>query len=220
MRLIENPFKNLVSATGQGQIHHLCYRPEEEAKAVILLIHGMCEHQGRYREFAEFLTGYNFIVYSLDLPGHGKTAKKEDLGFFAKKAGYQKVIKDVDRYIELISLEHPDLPFILLGHSMGSMIARYYLINRPKLPHAAIFCGTVGPNFMSYFGLIFAMFCAFLLGPTSQGKLQNYLLQKAMKNKEFYDKAVRKYNWISRNKESFYSYINDPDRSFVFTHSA
>lgn len=220
MKVIANPFPQFISATGQGLINHLEYATAAKSRAVVLLIHGMCEHQGRYVEFAEFLNRHDFTVFSLDLPGHGKTASIEDRGFFAAKDGYLKIERDIEQYIQLIQQKYPDQPLVIFGHSMGSIITRYYLINHSNTPAAVVLCGTVGPNKMSTVALKLAKAGAKIFGPRSQGKFQNILLNNTMKHQDFFDKAVQKYNWISRNKESFYNYLNDPKRSFIFTHSA
>ena len=60
-------------------------------KAVVQIAHGMEEHQGRYKDFAEMLNKNGYAVVSADMRGHGKYAKT--LGFFKKKEGYKRSIE-------------------------------------------------------------------------------------------------------------------------------
>src|SRR5699024_1304525 len=69
--------------------------PNMETREVIQIAHGMVEHSLRYEPFITFLTSHGFIVYANDHRGHGKSfKKKKDKGYFAKKDGFQKVVKD------------------------------------------------------------------------------------------------------------------------------
>jgi alpha-beta hydrolase superfamily lysophospholipase len=96
--------------------------PDDEVRATIQLVHGASEHSGRYDRLAGALTARGFAVYSMDLRGHGRTAEGTGTGRFGA-SGFEGVLHDV-RALQLIAAEeHPGVPRLLLGHSMGSVIA-------------------------------------------------------------------------------------------------
>lgn len=127
----------------RGDVQLSCWRwmPEGEPKAVLQLSHGMCEHITRYSDFAEFLCSRGFAVYGHDHLGHGDTTP-EDLGFFADEDGDTVVLDDVFEVTKRIESDLPGKPVFLLGHSMGSFIARRYLTKYGDHLSGAIIMGT------------------------------------------------------------------------------
>lgn len=96
-------------------------------KGILQIIHGMQEHMERYDEFASFMCDNGFIVVGNDHLGHGLTVLSEELGYFAKDNADVIVVRDVHRLKKMTEGEYPGLPYFILGHSMGSFIARKYL---------------------------------------------------------------------------------------------
>ena len=87
----------------------------------------MCEHKERYIPIMEFLASKGFACIIHDHRGHGGSVKsEEDLGYFYQ-GGEKGLIADVALVGTQMKKKHPGLPFYLLGHSMGSLIARAYL---------------------------------------------------------------------------------------------
>ena len=82
----------------------------------------MGEHGARYERFASALAGDGFAVFAADQRGHGRTAATaQELGHFADRDGWEKVVDDVGARSPCASRElHGGLPRALLGHSMGS----------------------------------------------------------------------------------------------------
>ena len=116
------------SSSGLANLHCMEWIPNGEVKAVVQIAHGMMEHVGRYREFAEFLAGHGIYVLGNDHLGHGKTAAaEEDRGYFGDHAGAVSVIRDMRRVTVHAQRKYPGVPIFLLGHSMGSFFARRYL---------------------------------------------------------------------------------------------
>lgn len=110
--------------------------PVTTPRGVIHLLHGVGEHAGRYSALIGALTDAGFIVYADDHRGHGRTGMRqhggsERLGRLGP-GGLRATIDAVWQLSEMARAEHPDLPFILLGHSWGSFLAQI-LVNR----HAA-----------------------------------------------------------------------------------
>ena len=81
------------SSSGIANLHCMEWIPSGEVKAIVQIAHGMMEHVGRYREFAEFLAGHGIYVLGNDHLGHGKTAAAaEDRGYFGEHGGAVSVI--------------------------------------------------------------------------------------------------------------------------------
>ena len=110
-------------------------------KAVLQIVHGMVEHIERYDEFARFANNAGYLVVGHDHVGHGETVKDpEDYGAFPKN--WQDLITDVHTLQREVSKKYPDIPYIILGHSMGSFITRLYLAKYGRDVDAAIIMGT------------------------------------------------------------------------------
>lgn len=92
------------------------------------IVHGMAEHIERYDEFARYLADRGVMVVGHSHLGHGKSVKSEaDLGYFAAHDGNACVIADIHSLRTMTQMEHPNVPYFLLGHSMGSFLTRQYL---------------------------------------------------------------------------------------------
>ena len=112
------------SSDGLHMLKGVTYIPQGEIKGIFHLVHGMREYIGRYEHFLPFFAENGFVCVGYDHLGHGNTANEGELGFIAQKGGYKYLVEDVYRFAEHIKSEFPDLPYILMGHSMGSVIVR------------------------------------------------------------------------------------------------
>ncbi len=103
-------------------------RPWEQ-KGVVQIAHGMGEHMGRYRNLAELLCRRGWTVYGADHRGHGRTAaepaQRGDFG----AGGFDALVADLATLNGIIRIEHPDLPCVLFGHSMGSFAAQQFVLH-------------------------------------------------------------------------------------------
>lgn len=208
------------SSDGVSKLHCMEWVPEGEVKAVLQITHGMVEHIGRYREFAEFLAGRGIAVYGHDHLGHGKTAeKKEDLGFFGEKGGSVVPIKDIRRLTRYGKKRFPGVKLFLLGHSMGSFFARRYLSVYPDGPDGVILTGTGGPaaGLVAFAYLLSCAVCG-LKGSRCRCRLL-YELSLGNYNRQF--KPVKtSYDWLTRDEERTAAFEADPDCQFIFTAGA
>ena len=117
----------LASADGLAHFIHR-WLPEATPKAVVQIAHGLVEHAGRYARVAAALTRVGYAVYAGDHRGHGRTAPTpEDLGFFAERDGWRKCVDDLWGLNQRIAADHPGLPIVLIGHSMGSFMAQHFM---------------------------------------------------------------------------------------------
>ena len=102
-------------------------KPDTQPSAILQMAHGMAEHVERYDEFAKFLNEQNIFVIGNDHRGHGQTGKKAgQLGYFARYHGFDRVVDDLYAVTEWIQKEYRNVPIFLMGHSMGSFLARRY----------------------------------------------------------------------------------------------
>ncbi len=129
------------SSDGVHDIHAREWVPEGRPRGVVQIVHGVAEHIGRYDTVARFLASHGYVVCGEDHLGHGLTAGGK-FGCFAPENGWDLVIRDVRRLRELEGEKYPKLPYVLLGHSMGSFLARTYLIRWPGTVDAAVLSGT------------------------------------------------------------------------------
>lgn len=133
-----------LSADGKTNIHAVEWKPEQgEVKAVLQIIHGMVEFIDRYEEFAEYLTQRGIAVVGNDHLGHGMSViSRDEYGFFCEKNGNAAVLKDIHHLKKLTEKSFGNIPYYMLGHSMGSFLLRQYLCLRGEELDGAVIMGT------------------------------------------------------------------------------
>jgi alpha-beta hydrolase superfamily lysophospholipase len=197
------------SPTG-ADLNLLVRTAEGSQRAVIQINHGLAEHAARYDRFADFLAARGFHVYVHDHRGHGGTrAPDAPLGRFAGKDGPAKVIADVDAVHDLIAGEHPGLPVILFGHSMGASVALNYLLRHASRIHAAaIWNGNFSQGLLGQVALGILGWERMRLGSDVPSRLLPKLTFQA------WGKAVPNhrtlFDWLSRDEAEVAKYIADP----------
>jgi len=118
------------------QVYWQSWTPTESPRAVLLLVHGLAEHSGRYQGFAEFFTSAGIAVNALDHPGHGRSA-----GHRCHIRQFADFTDTLDHYLALVEKAQPDVPVFLVGHSMGGLIAASFLVKRQSRFAAAVLSG-------------------------------------------------------------------------------
>lgn len=138
--------KTLASSVG-GHGLHVCIWEQAAPWCMVQLVHGMSEHIQRYAAFARYLNQQGVLVAGCDNASHGKSRNPEDpWGYFGEKDGWAHLVEDVDRVRQLLQQEHPGVPLVLMGHSMGSFLARSYAAQYGRGVAGFIFMGTAGRN--------------------------------------------------------------------------
>ena len=205
------------SSDGINTVHADIYTPKHKtARGIVQLAHGMVDHPGRYTHLYEFLTSEGYIFAGNHHLGHGRTARcEEDFGYFAKDGGIDFVLEDLHTMNRYLRDTYPALPLILLGHSMGSFIARLYVLRHPHSMRAVIIHGTGGANRLAPLGRLLARTVALVKGERTRSKLI-YSLALGSYNKGF-DKSEGQNAWLSRDTEAIKGKSDDPLASFTFT---
>lgn len=198
------------SSTGVNKIRTLIWFDDEVTPvAVFQIAHGVCEHIGRYDEFARFLASNGYVVCGNDHIGHGKSVDTmEDLGFTAEKDGYRRFVDDMHILYSIMHKRYPELPYILFGHSMGSLCARVYASTFGAELSGLILCGTAQlPSGLEFFidtlDKATEKFGARTVNHTLASML-NKVSSLRISDKE------TDLDWLSINKENVIEYINDP----------
>ncbi|MBO4750346.1 MAG: alpha/beta fold hydrolase, partial [Lachnospiraceae bacterium] len=133
----------IASRDGVHQLHSVKYLPEGAPKGIVVIVHGMAEHLGRYEAFAEFLTERGFLVAGEDHLGHGQSVPEgETYGYFCQMDPATVLMRDVHRLKKTVQNEYPGIPIFILGHSMGSYILRNYICRYGTGIQGAIIMGT------------------------------------------------------------------------------
>ena len=195
------------SADGEHTIHAVLWRPEGPVRGVVQIVHGICEYALRYEPFAQFLTGHGFAVTGNDHLGHGQSVKDpSEYGYFTQ---WSHLVRDVRALRELAGEKLPGLPYFLLGHSMGSFVARTYLIDYPGTVTGCALSGTAHHPPVG----------------VALGKLVTSFGDPKKVNKVFYALSIGAYNksfaptrtsadWICRDPQVVDAYLADPMCNF------
>lgn len=208
------------SSNRKTKVHAIRWIPDGEIRAVLQIAHGMNEYIGRYERFAEFLNQHGILVTGNDHLGHGKTAEtREDLGYFGHPKGNKAVLSDIHRLRLLTERKYPDLPYFVLGHSMGSFLIRQYLEYFGKGLQGAIVMGTGSqPPAALHLAKAICRGEAVLHSWHYRSRLVNDLAFSAY-NKRL--EPVRTgHDWLTKDESIVDAYEKDPYCMFMFTVNA
>lgn len=191
--------------------------PDDGARGIFHIAHGMSEHAGRYARLAQALCAAGWAVYANDHRGHGRTARGGgELGFFASQGGFQRVVRDLAQLIAREQEDHPGLPVVLFGHSMGSLLAQEYLIERGGAIQGAVLSGASGkPSALVDAGRLLARAERRRLGERGNSQLLRSMSFDSF-NKMFAP-ARTPFDWLSRDRAEVDGYMADPHCGFPAT---
>lgn len=197
------------SADGKTAIHAVEWLPEGTPRAVLQISHGVAEYILRYEPFARHLTERGFAVVGHDHLGHGASvAKGAARLYFGPKGSWNWVVEDIEQRRRLAHTQFPTCPYFLLGHSMGSFLARTYLIRYPGTVDGAVIMGTghMTPALVAGGRLLAAAECRRI----GEDKLSTVADKAAFGayNKRFAPNRTA-LDWLSLNPENVDAYIAD-----------
>ncbi|WP_437725797.1 lysophospholipase [Sorangium sp. So ce861] len=191
--------------------------PDDGARGIFHIAHGMSEHAGRYARLAHALSAAGWAVYANDHRGHGRTARaRDELGFFASQGGFQRVVRDLAALIAREREEHPGLPVVLFGHSMGSSLVQEYLIERGGSIQGAVLSGSSGkPSPLVDAGRLVARAERRRLG--ERGKSQLLQSMSFDSFNKLFAPARTPFDWLSRDRAEVDGYMADARCGFPAT---
>ena len=208
--------------TLQMSDHQLIYyqvKQPKNPKGVIQLVHGSCEHSGRYTEFINYFVSQGFVVYAQDHRGHGKTATSTDAyGYFGETDGWQRLVDDLKAVNDVIRQSHETLPIVMVGHSMGSFLARHYAQLYGQTLSGLILSGTAHqPRAILHLGCAVAKLLKRLKGTHYRSNLLN-TLSYGQFNREFKPSRTT-HDWLSQDETVVDLFLQDEACGFTFTTS-
>ncbi len=209
-----------LSNDGKTAVHAVKWMPEDGmAKAILQIAHGMVEFIERYTVFAEFLTSKGYMVVGHDHIGHGASvASKEDWGYFCEGNPSDILIEDMHKLRTLIQEECSELPYFMLGHSMGSFMLRKYLAFHPEKLRGAIIMGTgFIPQMLTSVAMGFTACVANLRGSRHRSKLIQSLAFGA--DYKAFDMTGEhpENSWLTKDVNIVNTYYNEPRCTYMFT---
>jgi len=173
------------------QITAYRWDPAAEARAAVQLTHGMGEHARRYEHVAGALTAAGYVVYAQDQRGHGASIPEGGSAGDLGRSGWTGLVTDIGLLSARIRADHPGLPLILLGHSMGSFAVQQYLLDHSGDTDGVVLTGTAVID---------------LLEPALD---LDQPLDLTLFNAPF-QPARTEYDWLSRDEAAVDAYVADP----------
>lgn len=210
------------SRDGETRIHAIKWIPDGEVVCILQIVHGMAEYIARYDRFACRLAQRGILVTGEDHLGHGlsvsgKNGKKDHpLGYFCDHDAATVVVRDVHRLKKTVQEQYPGVPYLIMGHSMGSFITRNYLCRYGTGIDGAIIMGT---GMQPRAAVKTAKGLSKFLGKLQGGKHVSKFVDKLAfggYNKRI-DNPKTGMDWLSRDEKEVQKYLDDPLCGFTFT---
>ncbi len=207
------------SRDGKSRIHAVRYRPEDagQIRCILQVVHGMAEYVERYEEFAAYLVERGFVVTGDDHLGHGKSVGEGGKqGYFCERDPATVLVRDVHRLKKLTEELYPGVPYVLMGHSMGSFITRNYLCRYGTGISGAVIMGTgMQPKAVLDMARLVAGIQRLFCGSGHVSRLLDRLAFGGY-GRGITDRRTA-FDWLSRDRERVDRYIADPMCGFTFT---
>ena len=205
---------NILSSDKKNTLCCVIYEPRSP-RAVVQIVHGMSEHMGRYDMCARYLAAGGCVVVGADLIGHGRTAPSEkEYGHFDD---YSVLVEDQKLLLEKMRKKYRSLPYVIMGHSMGSFIVRSFIMRHGSDIDGAVISSTSGKFRNIGFGIKLASLIAKTRGPYHVSKLLGQISLGS------YRKAFpgpTGFEWLSQDPTVIKAYQADRMCGFLFTSAA
>jgi alpha-beta hydrolase superfamily lysophospholipase len=168
---------------------------DQPPEAIVQIAHGMGEHAARYRRVAEELVGNGYVVYANDHRGHGRTAGAPERHGQLGAAGWRGLVDDLATLTAIARKEHPGVPLVLVGHSMGSFAVQSYLLDRSADIDGAVLSGTTALDVVA-------------------GSIDTSQPADLTAFNGPFEPARTPFDWLSRDPDEVDAYIADPACGF------
>ncbi|GAP98947.1 alpha/beta hydrolase [Leptolyngbya sp. NIES-2104] len=113
-------------SVGGLKLHYQSCQPQHQTQAIVILLHGLGSHSGRFNNVIQYLVPAGYTVYALDLRGHGRST-----GLRGHLNDWSEYRADLSRFLQVIDEQCSNCPRFVLGHSLGGMIALDYGLRFP-----------------------------------------------------------------------------------------
>ncbi len=226
------------SSNGKDRLHVVVWEPQGKIKAVLQISHGMIELIERYDRFANYLAERGILVAGNDHLGHGLTAaNRDELGYMNAYDGSKAIVCDLHRVTICLKKAYKGVPFFLMGHSMGSFMARRYMSDfgfdkkRPSkfTPHSSIdgfICmgsGSIPEPLLRVGKLVVAVekkhrgdrYRSPLVNVMAFGTYNLGIPKETKKDGVVRSRTTK--DWLTRDTDMVDAYLNNPFCQFSFT---
>ena len=195
-------------------LHGSLLLPNGTPKAVVQVLHGMCEFREKYFDFAEYFVNNGYAVCIHDHRGHGDSVRAEgDRGYFYERSG-EWIVEDSYQVTEYIKKELSGLPVYMFGHSMGSMVARCYLQRHDDAVQKVIVCGSPSKNPLVGAAIALTKCMTLFKGARHRSKMLARL-STGKCNDAFPGEGPGA--WVTRDQQYLLPYLENPKYQFTFT---
>lgn len=202
------------STNNKSSIHVTMWKPSKKIKAILQISHGMTEHLAKYDDFATHMANNGILVIGNDHLGHGYSTKElNELGYFDAKNPSKTLVNDLHRLTKIVKKYFPDVPYFLLGHSMGSFIARRYIMTYGNEINGAIIMGTGNqPRLLVNIGIFLVTIGELIFSPHKRANFIDLITfnqyTKNIQNNE---------SWLTKDNVYREKFKDDPFCHFTFT---
>lgn len=206
-----------LSRDNETKIHAVKWIPDTEPVCILQIVHGMAEYAERYERLAKLLTDNGILVTGEDHLGHGKSLGEDGCkGYFCRQDAATVVVRDVHRLKKTVQEQYPGIPYLILGHSMGSFILRNYLCRYGTGIDGAVIMGTgMQPKATVWAAKAVAKLQGALCGQKHVSLLLDKLAFGSFQ-KPFSDGGGQM-DWLSGDQAEVRKYLEDPLCGFPFT---
>lgn len=210
------------SRDGQTKIHAVLWKPDAPPKAILQIVHGMAEYILRYDRLACWLAEREILVTGEDHLGHGDSIHKKNgeadqpLGYFCAHDPATVVVRDVHRLKKMVQERYPNVPYLILGHSMGSFLARNYLCRYGTGIDGAVLMGTgMQSRALLKLGKGVARVISVFRGTQYRSALVDHMAFGGYNAR--IPHPATDMDWLSRDGKEVEKYLADPLCGFRFT---
>lgn len=208
--------QQLLRSADRKLVLHLCVTmPQTPLKGVVQISHGMAEHKERYQPFLLFLAEHGYASVIHDHRGHGDSVSTTaDYGYFYDDTGTE-IVRDLYEVTKYCKDQFPRLPVYLVGHSMGTLVARNYLKQHDDQIDRLVLCGPPGPHDLVDVGLSLLKRMKKHHGDRYRARSLDKLIFASYNRK--LSESRDKNRWISSVPEEVQAFEEDPKCGFTFT---